>query len=201
MNTTAGGSPGSWREVRAFLAVELELNDEWQSAATLRLFRIGQWLYRTRTDSTVHRIGWKFWVVAERLWFHALLGSDLPAALEIGLGVRFAHGGRGVVFHPRVRFGQRCTIYHRVTAGLRGTSDDVPAFGDDVTLGTGCVVLGGVTVGDGAAIGPNAVVLHDVVDHGHAVAARLIVLDSPVDLADERATATGRLIPRSWSSS
>ena len=37
-----------------------------------------------------------------------------------------------------------------------------PVLGDDVFLGAGAKVLGPVTIGDGARIGANAVVLHDI---------------------------------------
>ncbi len=53
---------------------------------------------------------------------------------------------------------------------MRG-SMDVPEIGDDVVLGAGCVVVGDVTVGDGAAIGPNTVVVKHVNSDSHVVAA------------------------------
>src|SRR5206468_5393045 len=105
----------------------------------IRLFRTGQWLYRSRSSRRT-LVLWKVWVLVDRVWFQTLLGADLPPAMECGRGLRLAHAGRNVVFHPRVRFGERCTIYHSVTAGLRGDDDLVPRFGDDVVLGTGCVV-------------------------------------------------------------
>ena len=40
--------------------------------------------------------------------------------------------------------------------------DDRPSIGDDVFVYAGAKVLGDVTVGDGACIGANAVVLEDV---------------------------------------
>lgn len=38
----------------------------------------------------------------------------------------------------------------------------VPRIGNDVMLGTGCVLLGDIEVGDGAVIGANAVVTKSV---------------------------------------
>jgi serine O-acetyltransferase len=52
---------------------------------------------------------------------------------------------------------------HQVTLGRsRGDSEEMPTIGDDVQILAGAKVFGGITVGDGAVIGANAVVLHDV---------------------------------------
>lgn len=190
-----GGAPRTWREVRMFLAAEEELNDEWQARTTIRLFRVGQWLHRTqrRLPSRLLR---KPWIVADRLWFQMFLNADVPPGVEIGLGVRFAHGARNLVFHPRVSIGSHCTIYHSVTIGLRGEDDLVPTIGNDVVLGTGAVVLGGVRIGDGSAIGPNAVIVRDVPARAHVVAPAPIVLPAQVVIGADRASATGKRIMR-----
>ena len=61
--------------------------------------------------------------------------------------------------------GAEVTIYHGVTLGGRGEAQDVrrhPALGDGVVVGAGAKLLGPITVGAGARIGANAVVLEDV---------------------------------------
>ena len=50
----------------------------------------------------------------------------------------------------------------QVTIGGRSDLWDVPIIEDDVYIGTGAKVLGPITVGRGATIGANAVVIHDV---------------------------------------
>jgi serine O-acetyltransferase len=42
-------------------------------------------------------------------------------------------------------------------------------LGDEIYIGAGAKVIGGVTIGDGARVGANAVVLHDVPAHATAV--------------------------------
>jgi serine O-acetyltransferase len=60
--------------------------------------------------------------------------------------------------------GDDCTLYHGVTLG--GTSWDKgkrhPTLGNDVVVGAGAKVLGPITIGDGARIGSNAVVVKEV---------------------------------------
>ena len=83
----------------------------------------------------------------------------------IGRGAEFGRGfvmvhADGVVINRLVRGGQNIYIEHQVTIGAdRGVS---PVLGDDVFVGAGARILGPVTIGDGARIGANAVVVKDV---------------------------------------
>ncbi len=60
--------------------------------------------------------------------------------------------------------GDESIIYQNVTIGaLNGERvQEAPTLGRSVTVGCGAAVLGPVTIGDGARIGPNAVVMTDV---------------------------------------
>lgn len=64
--------------------------------------------------------------------------------------------------HPRAQLGDHVTLYQNVTIGAKHVGGDAPKIGDDVLIGAGACVLGGITVGDGATIGANAVVVQDV---------------------------------------
>lgn len=73
----------------------------------------------------------------------------------------------GIVIGEMVRIGKRVIILQQVTLGAIAfkstySESDAPKIGNDVVLGAGCRVLGGVTIGDGAWIGANAVVLKNV---------------------------------------
>lgn len=66
----------------------------------------------------------------------------------------------GVVIGRDVRLGENCTIYQQVTLGQsRGL---FPVLGDDVIVYAGAKIVGGIHIGNGAIIGANAVVTHDV---------------------------------------
>ncbi len=75
----------------------------------------------------------------------------------------------GVVINHRAVIGKNCTLRHNVTIGARYGDKDVPVIGDNVSIGTGAVVIGEITIGNNVAIGANAVVLHDVPDNHIAV--------------------------------
>jgi serine O-acetyltransferase len=70
----------------------------------------------------------------------------------------------GVVIGETAEIGDDVTLYHEVTLG--GTSwakgKRHPTLGKGVVIGAGAKVLGPITVGDGAKIGSNAVVVKDV---------------------------------------
>jgi serine O-acetyltransferase len=81
---------------------------------------------------------------------------------EFGLGFVLVHSD-GVVINGRVRGGSNLTIEHQVTIGAERRES--PRLGNAVFIGAGAKVLGSVTIGDGARVGANAVVVHDVPAH------------------------------------
>ena len=60
--------------------------------------------------------------------------------------------------------GENVTMYQGVTLGGTGfaTGKRHPTVQDNVTIGSGAKLLGPITIGHGAKIGANAVVIHDV---------------------------------------
>lgn len=117
----------------------------------------------------LHRIaqGLKRWKVplaptALRRLIRLLYSTILPVEVEIGESTRFGYGGLGVVLHPEARIGARCLIGQHVTIGGRSGHVGAPWLGDEVLVSPGAKILGPIVVGDGAIIGANAVVLHDV---------------------------------------
>jgi serine O-acetyltransferase len=93
-----------------------------------------------------------------------LTGIEIHPAATIGRRVFIDHG-MGVVIGETAEVGDDCTIYQGVTLGGtslgRGTKRH-PTLGKGVVVSAGAKVLGGFTVGDGAKVGSNAVVLKEV---------------------------------------
>ena len=92
-----------------------------------------------------------------------LTGIEIHPGAKIGKGLFIDHG-MGVVIGETAEVGDNVTLYHGVTLG--GTGKDTgkrhPTIEDDVLIGTGAKVLGPITVGKGAKIGANAVVVKNV---------------------------------------
>jgi serine O-acetyltransferase len=78
----------------------------------------------------------------------------------IGPGLYINHGL--VVIDGITEIGPRARIAPFTSIGLVAGSVVGPTIGADVQVGTGARVLGKLTIGDGAQIGANAVVLSDV---------------------------------------
>lgn len=90
--------------------------------------------------------------------------------MEIGMGV-FETGLQifhpfGIVVNGDARVGKNCRLHGGNVIGNKGVSLEVPVLGDNVRLGAGAKVLGGVTVADGVQIGAGAVVLHSCATRG-----------------------------------
>ncbi|HEY6879187.1 MAG TPA: serine O-acetyltransferase [Polyangiales bacterium] len=90
-------------------------------------------------------------------------GIELPYSAKVGRRVIFEHQ-HGIVVHGQTVIGDDCIIRQGVTLGIRSMDrlTEAPVLGRGVNVGAGAKIIGAVHVGDGAAIGANAVVLKDV---------------------------------------
>ena len=92
-----------------------------------------------------------------------LTGIEIHPGAQIGRRFFIDHG-MGVVIGETAEIGDDCTLYHGVTLG--GTSWNKgkrhPTLGNGVVLGAGAKFSGPITIGDGARVGSNAVVVKSV---------------------------------------
>ena len=100
-----------------------------------------------------------------------------PRSVKIGDGSRFAHSGLGCVIHERTIIGKNCKILQNVTMGGRG-KHGTPVIGDNVLIGAGATILGGVKIGDNAKIGAQALVMEDVGENQTIVANKGTILNN-----------------------
>ena len=118
-------------------------------------------------------------------------GIEIHPGARIGRRVFIDHG-MGVVVGETAEIGDDCTIYQGVTLGgtslAKGTKRH-PTLGRGVIVGANSQVLGGFTVGDGARIGSNAVVLREVPPGATAVGNPARVLHAEGDARREDAAA------------
>ncbi len=120
-----------------------------------------------------------------------MTGIEIHPAAKIGERVFFDHA-MGVVVGETAEIGDGCTIYQGVTLG--GTSlykgaKRHPTLGRDVVVGAGAQILGGFTVGDGARIGSNAVVVKPVPAGGTAVGNPARIIQAEADVRREQAAS------------
>jgi serine O-acetyltransferase len=93
----------------------------------------------------------------------AITNIEIHPAAKIGDALFIDHG-TGVVVGETAEIGDNVTLYQGVTLGGTGfaTGKRHPTVEDNVTIGSGAKLLGPITVGHGAKIGANSVVITDV---------------------------------------
>lgn len=111
-----------------------------------------------------------------------LTGIEIHPGATIGRRVFIDHGF-GVVIGETAEVGDDCTIYQGVTLGGTSLSKGKkrhPTLARGAIIGAGAKVLGSFTVGEGAKVGSNAVVVKEVPAGGTAVGnpARIIEKES-----------------------
>jgi len=92
-----------------------------------------------------------------------LTGVEIHPSARVGRGLFIDHG-MGVVIGETAEVGDDVTMYQGVTLGGTGFACGKrhPTVQDNVTIGSGAKLLGPITIGHGAKVGANAVVIHDV---------------------------------------
>lgn len=124
----------------------------WQYPAVRATFiyRVSHWCYRYH----IRLVPGMLWRMNIRRF-----GLDILPSVSIGPGLFIPHPvgtvvvarglGRNVCLNPNITIGPRTTY-------------EFPLIGNDVAIGAGARILGGIVIGDGAIIGANAVVIDDV---------------------------------------
>jgi serine O-acetyltransferase len=117
---------------------------------SVRLYRLADYFYRRGWFAAAGLVS-----LLNRVLFavEILPGAQLP-------DLTIMHGA-GIVIHAHTVAGHGLTVYQGVTIAS-DPSDVAPILGQNVTLFPGCIVVGAVSIGDGAVINANAVVTKDV---------------------------------------
>jgi serine O-acetyltransferase len=97
-----------------------------------------------------------------RLWLRRLqcnYGIYLPYNTIVGSGLYIGHFG-GIVVNSNAVIGKNCNINQGVTIGVTygGKFPGTPVIGDNVYIGPGSFIIGGIEIGSNVAIGANTVV-------------------------------------------
>ena len=121
---------------------------------------------------SLHRLSHRLWTSHLPMKLAARCLSQIGRALtgiEIHPGARIGHSvfidhGMGVVIGETAVVGNRCLLYQGVTLGGTGKQSGQrhPVLGENVVVGAGAKVLGGISVGANTRIGAGSVLLRDV---------------------------------------
>ncbi len=127
------------------------------------LFRFSYALCRNKC-----RILAKFCSILNYCWF----GLEIAMHCEIGPGLVLPHTIGTVIGANRI--GENATILSGVVVGARSVDysyqkNERPSIGNNVFLGAGAKILGGIEIGDNVVVGANSVVVKSI--DGHQVVA------------------------------
>jgi serine O-acetyltransferase len=114
---------------------------------------------------------------------HERFNCDIPLSAEFANRPAVPHGLNGIFVSKGARIGCGCVILHQVTIGsnpIAGSAVGAPVIGDEVFIGVGAKIIGGVKVGNNVRIGANCVVVKDVPDNSTVVPAAARVIERGV---------------------
>jgi serine O-acetyltransferase len=123
----------------------------------LAIHRFGEWAQNRPGKLSNFFFRNIYWFLHRYFRNHSCI--EIMNGARIGRQVVFAHQG-GTVIHCNAKIGDHCFIRHNVTLGARSQNDSnvAPTLKNNVEVGVGAVIFGGITIGEHAVIGANAVV-------------------------------------------
>jgi serine O-acetyltransferase len=115
----------------------------------------------------------------------SLTGIEIHPGARIGRRFFIDHG-MGVVIGETTEIGDDVLIYQNVTLGGTGKERGKrhPTLGNNVVVGTGAKILGGISIGSNVKVGAGSVVIRSVPDNSTVVGIPGRVVRARMDMAD-----------------
>lgn len=157
-------APGWWSLVRGDVACVLTRDPAARNR--LEVWTIYPGVQAVALYRLAHALWSRGWRYAPRLisfFARWLTNVDIHPGAHIGERFFIDHGA-GVVIGETSEIGNDVTLYHGVTLGgtTWNTGKRHPTLGQGVVVGAGAKILGPITVGDGARVAANSVVIESV---------------------------------------
>lgn len=148
--------PSRWGRLR----MVLETEGIW----AIWCLRFGQYLHEEAGPLVRALLKGPYWFAWKLV--RQLTDIHLFPTSSVGPGLYIGHHG-GIWINPRTRIGADCNFSQGVTIGVAGRDrSGGPVLGDRVWLGPHAVVAGKITIGSGAVIGANSLVVANVAENG-----------------------------------
>lgn len=145
-----------------------------QGLWALFVYRFFNAVYRSKLPKIIKSVVLLFGVLYQK-WIEIVTGISIPYSARIGHSFYIGHFGN-IIINSKSTIGDNCNISQGVTIGVsgRGEKRGVPVIGNHVYIGANATIAGAITVGDGAVIGANSLVVSNV-------AARTTVVGVPAE--------------------
>ena len=128
----------------------------------LVLHRVGVWAIRR--PALIRLPVRAVYAALNKMLIRNVYGVEIAWSTVIGRRLRIGHH-QGVILGYDTVIGDDCLVRQNLTLGQsndEGRKQDQPVVGDRVEFGAGATVIGPVRIGDGARIGPGAVITTNV---------------------------------------
>lgn len=93
---------------------------------------------------------------------------------------QFPHGIKCIMISNSAVIGKNCIIFHQVTIGSNTIKSSkkygAPIIGDNVLIGAGATIIGGIKIGNNVRIGANCCVVDDIPDNSVVVSEKPRIL-------------------------
>lgn len=99
---------------------------------------------------------------------NASFGTDLNAGAQFKSIPSLPHGLNGIIISHYAIIGENCTIHQQVTIA-QDNENKAAQIGDNVMIGAGAKIIGGVKIGNNVNIGANCIVVEDIPDNATVV--------------------------------
>ncbi len=103
-----------------------------------------------------------FYIKRADAFNNASMGTHRSFGAAFAEPPHLPHGLNGIIVSHNAVIGRGCTIFHQVTIGEG--NGGAPIIGDNVLIGAGARIIGGIRIGSNVRIGAGCVVIKDVPD-------------------------------------
>lgn len=153
---------------------------------------IREYKHHMRWAEYYHNVSLPFPLIGRLLYVWHLfryerLGAYLRYSIKLnscGPGLSLYHTGARIAVKYGTTLGANCTLLEGVVFGKKtGEGVEPQQVGDNCFFGTGCKILGTVSIGNNVIVGANSVVTHDLPDGVTAAGAPARIISHDTDTA------------------
>jgi putative colanic acid biosynthesis acetyltransferase WcaB len=154
------------------LCREVKQNGNAKAKVVITLYRLAT-CFRSK-NPLVKLLGVPF-VILNKVINEWLFCVEIPWQTQIGTGLKIYHA-HCIVLNRDTVIGNDCILRHGVTIGNATDDGGSPTVGDNVEFGANAIVIGNISLGNGAKVGAGAVLTKDLAEQQIAVGQRCRVL-------------------------
>ncbi|WP_160165087.1 serine acetyltransferase [Paraclostridium bifermentans] len=127
------------------------------------IYRVGNYIFYSNIPELIKKTLLCILNIIRKIFIVLIFHVEIPFKCKIGAGLKLMHP-HSIILHPCVQLGENCTLFHGITIGSneKGDVNNVAIIGDNVYIGTGAKIIGGVIIESNCKIGANSVVVKNM---------------------------------------